>query len=520
MMSARRSTRRWSRRLAAGVGASLLLTVLPVQGGTAGAAAPPTAQTSGLLGTVGGLLGGVGTTLDGLLSNVLGAGFRLGLFDEFRGTGTAVWPGDVRNATKAAAPLSRGIDGSGVDVALVDTGTVPVPGLDAPGAVINGPDLSFDHQGGVPAGLDGFGHGTHLAGIIVGRGTAKTQGLAPAARLVNVKVGAGNGAVDVSQVIAAIDWVVQHRHDPGVNIRVLNLSYGTDGTQSYRSDPLAHAVESAWRNGVVVVVAAGNSGGALLDPAVDPYVLTVGSVDLGDPSLTLDDRVAPYSSVGTSARRVDLVVPGTSIVSLRDPGSTIDDEHPEARVGETGFRGSGTSQAAAVASGLVADLLEARPSLTPDEVKAVLRETARPVSGSALAAQGAGMVDLDAATKVALPSAKQAFVPSTGLGTIEGARGTSHVSLEGVELRGERDVQSGPWTPATWAPKASAGTAWTGGVWNGQVWAGDSWLTGGTDWSGRTWRDATWTGRTWRDDAWAGRTWRGDTWTGRTWRSS
>jgi serine protease AprX len=486
---------------------------------SAGITAPP--AQAGLLDPIGTVVTGVGATLDGLLGNVVGDGFRLGLFDEFRQTGTPVWLGDVRNSTKASAPLAKGIDGSGVDVALIDTGIVPVPGLDKAGTAVNGPDLSFDRQSGLQAGLDGYGHGTHMAGIIAGRGTTQTAGIAPGARLVNMKVGASNGAVDVSQVIAAIDWISQHAKDPGMNIRVINLSYGTDGTQSYLKDPLAHAVESAWKRGIVVVAAAGNSGGALINPATDPYVLTVGSVDLGDPKSALDDKVAPYSSIGTSARRVDVVVPGSSVISLRDPGSKVDDEHPDARVGDAYFKGSGTSQAAAVASGLVADLLEARPGLTPDQVKAVLRTTAKPLTGSTTASQGAGMVDLDAAIKLAtVPVGTQSFSRSTGLGTLEGARGSSHVSLDGTELRGELDVQSGLWVPGTWAPKATAGTAWSGGTWNGQTWSGDGWVLGGTDWSGRTWRDANWTGRTWRGDAWTGRTWRGDTWTGRTWRSS
>src|SRR5438093_8645645 len=86
------------------------------------------------------------------------------------------------------------------------------------------------------------------------------MGVAPDARIVNVKVASASGATDVSQVIAAIDWVVQHRTDNGMNIRVLNLSFGTDGTQDYRVDPLAYAAEVAWRKGITVVVAAGNSG--------------------------------------------------------------------------------------------------------------------------------------------------------------------------------------------------------------------------------------------------------------------
>ena len=100
------------------------------------------------------------------------------------------------------------------------------------------------------------------------------QGVAPGARVVSVKVADSNGRTDVSQVIAAIDWVVQHANDPGFNIRVLSLSFGTDSLQSYTVDPLAYAAEVAWRHGIVVVVSSGNiPGNRLTDPAIDPFVI-------------------------------------------------------------------------------------------------------------------------------------------------------------------------------------------------------------------------------------------------------
>lgn len=334
----------------------------------------------------------------------------------------------------------------------------------------------------------------------------------------NVKVGASNGAADVSQVIAGIDWVVQNRKAGGLNIRVINLAYGTDGTQSAQLDPLTHAIESAWRNGIVVVVAAGNSGKALTNPATDPYVITVGAATLKSGLLT--DRVADYSSVGTAARRVDVVAPGTSIISLRDPGSAIDQAHPDARVGDRWFRGTGTSQAAAVTSGAVAALLEARPTLTPDQVKGVLRASARPLPASPATAQGAGMIDLAGALRAKAPTAAQSWPKSTGLGTIERSRGSVHVSFGSTVLRGEFDVQSAPWKPAVWAPLSTAGTAWSGTRWNGNVWTGGSWVDGAAPWPGRTWKGAAWSGRTWKGDAWTGRTWKGDLWTGRTWKSA
>jgi serine protease AprX len=115
------------------------------------------------------------------------------------------------------------------------------------GKIINGPDLSFESQSDELRYLDTYGHGTHLAGIIAGNDGTEDgfRGVAPGARVVNVKVANYEGAVDVSQVIAAIDWVVQHRNDNGMNIRVINLAYGTDSTQSPMLDPLSFAVEQA-----------------------------------------------------------------------------------------------------------------------------------------------------------------------------------------------------------------------------------------------------------------------------------
>jgi serine protease AprX len=246
--------------------------------------------------------------------------------------------------------------GKGIDVALIDSGVLPVAGM---GAVVNGPDLSFDSQAPGMRHLDAFGHGTHLAGIINGNGDG-IRGLAPDARIVNVKVAASNGATDVSQVIAAIDWVVQHRASNGLNIRVLALAFGTDGTQASELDPLAYAAEVAWRHGIVVVTSAGNQGASarsLTNPARDPFVIAVGASEPHGTFTTGDDTVAEFTNRGDSSRGVDLVAPGRSLVSLRAPGSFIDQRHPEGRVGDRFFRGSGTSQSAAVVAAAAAVVL-------------------------------------------------------------------------------------------------------------------------------------------------------------------
>jgi subtilisin family serine protease len=400
-----------------------------------------------------------------------------------------------------------GLTGRGVDVALIDSGVVPVNGLRTPGKLVFGPDLSLeaapcDGAGGCAPNpvrhLDSFGHGTHLAGIIAGRDDAVSDaqasadddeflGVAPDARLVSVKVADASGATDVSQVIAAIDWVVQHRNRGGLNIRVLNLAFGTDSVQDYRLDPLAFAAEVAWRKGIVVVVAAGNDEGAegLDNPAHDPYVLAVAGADgRGTPDPN-DDEVATWSSRGDGRRNPDLTAPGTRVVSLRNPGSHLDARFPRARQGDRFFRGSGTSQAAAVVSGTAALLLQQRPDLTPDQLKALLTSTAHPLASTDVRAQGAGMLDASRASSTPTPTATQRWPRANGSGSLEAARGSRRVAVDGKELWGEVDNHGHTWN----------GHTWNGHTWNGHTWNGHTW--NGHTWNGHTWNGHTWNGHTW-----------------------
>ncbi len=450
-----------------------------------------------------------------------------------------VWKQDV--------PAAKGvkITGQGVGVALVDTGIAPVAGLDAPGKVVNGPDLSFSSQDDTTRYVDGFGHGTHMASIIAGRdssiapgdgkgkeGDAGTfLGMAPGATLVNVKVGASNGAADVSQIIAAVDWVVAHKD--ATNTRVLNLSYGLDSTLPSTSDPLAHAVENAWRAGIVVVAAAGNDGerGAttLTMPAADPYVIAVGSSDHSGSDRAQDRVLGAWTNPGTDARRPDLLAPGRSIVGLRAPGSEADVQHPEGLVtGDTTgrlFRGTGTSQSAAVVSGAAALLLQRDPGLTPDQVKGLLEASADPLS-SPSPAQGAGVLDVKGAVDLLKKSgagaaAQQSFPVSTGLGSLEAARGGSHVAnAAGEELTGEQDIFGVPWDAPAWAQASALRNSWRDGTWSGSQWAGSGW--GGSSaeggWSRNSWRAVDWSRNSWRADAWSRNSWRSGDWSRNSWR--
>jgi serine protease AprX len=447
-------------------------------------------------------------------------------------------PGSLFTVTKAIGARSvwsqkdaagRAVTGQGVTVALLDSGLSPVPGLDGAGKVVQGPDLSLENGSDALRNLDSFGHGTHLAGIIAGedvvdrdaktgepKGTkpADQLGVAPDAGLLALKLATANGSTDVSQVIAALDWVSQHKNDHGMNVRVVNLAFGTDSLQPYQLDPLAAAAENAWRNGLVVVVSGGNDGQRtfrLTDPAMDPYVIAVGA---SDPVLRVDGwktpRVADFSNSGTSQRHVDLLAPGKSMTALRDPGSFVDVEHPEGRLrGDTSgrlFRGSGTSQASAVVSGAAALLLQANPALTPDQVKAALVATAKPVPGVSPVYQGAGQLDVDAAVALsrsavgktgaaatallsgalqalpgalplvgpasaALPGVVQRFPVATGTGSLEAARGGSNLfdPESEVVLAGEVDVQGLPFDAARWAASSAKATAWSGGSWTGAL---------------------------------------------------
>jgi serine protease AprX len=437
---------------------------------------------------------------------------------------------NVAQVIGARKTWAYGLTGKGVDVALIDSGVTPVAGLDDAAKVVNGPDLSFESQNSGTRYLDTFGHGTFMAGIIAGNdGTLSNgslsdtyNGVAPNARVISLKVADARGNTDVSQVIAAIDWVVQHRNDAGMNIRVLNLSFGTPSMQSYLLDPLSYAAEVAWRKGIVVVVSAGNDGtgtGKLLNPAQDPYVLSVGAEDSGGTPSIGDDVIPSFSTRGDGVRNPDVVAPGKSLQGLRVPGSYIDTQYGGTAAFEGRyFRGSGTSQAAAVVSGAAALLLQQRPSMTPDQVKALLIGTATTLPAAELQAQGNGLVNVNAAIWSPTPVAKQLFPLSTGTGSLDGARGTAKLVLNGVTLSGEKDIFGKAYSTTLHATQEATETAWTGGTWNGSSWAGSSWA--GSSWAGSSWAGSSWAGSSWAGSSWATGVWDGSSWAGSSWAGS
>ena len=341
-----------------------------------------------------------------------------------------------------------------------------------------------------------------MAGIIAGRGSGAVAnhyagdsidflGVAPDARLLSVKVGVADGGADVSQVIAAIDWVVQHRNDNGLNVRVINLSYGTDSVQAYQVDPLAFAVEQAWKAGIFVVTATGNAGyafktGTLTNPAFDPKIFAVGASDSMGTAIQGDDTVATFSSTGSNVRTPDVVAPGAHVVSLRVAGSYIDQTYgASGYVTNSLFRGSGTSEAAAFVSGAAALAIQEHPAITPDALKRLFLSSTKGLGGFSSLKQGQGEIDLLkmlGAFVYAAPTQWKTIKWSIGIGSLELARGTDHLTRDGVVLVGEEDIFGHVFSSAAMAALEAAGLSWTGGDWNGNSWCKPAWGSCITGW--------------------------------------
>lgn len=295
---------------------------------------------------------------------------------------------------------SYGWDGTGIGVAVIDSGVSDHPDLYDTRQVNSRVVYS---QSFVPGSSvsDGYGHGTHVAGIIAGNGWSSYGtifGVAPNVNIINLKVLDGNGAGSDSGVIAAIQRAIALKST--YNIRVINLSLGRRVYESYTQDPLCQAVEVAWKSGLVVVVAAGNFGrdnsthtngyGTIAAPGNDPYVITVGAMRTMNTPQESDDRIATYSSKGPSLvdhiAKPDLVAPGNKIASLLSQGSTLEQKYPGDVLNpitygdysgqDSYIKLSGTSMATPVVSGAAVLMLQKSSGLNPDAVKARLMKTA------------------------------------------------------------------------------------------------------------------------------------------------
>jgi serine protease AprX len=319
--------------------------------------------------------------------------------------------------------------GAGVGIAFVDSGVNAAHedlwNSPAGQRVVHFKDFTVPSTPGVWTNAppsDGFGHGTHVAGILAGNGYhsyGRRGGIARNANLIALKVLDQDGLGYISNVIDAIDYAIANKSTYG--IRVINLSVGAGVYESYETDPLTQAARRAVDAGIVVVASAGNLGqdasqqsqyGGITSPANAPWVLTVGAYSHQGTAGRGDDAVAGFSSRGPTwmdfAAKPDLVAPGVGIESITDPQSSLYFSLPNQLL--AGMRPSpystyisltGTSMAAPVVSATVALLLEANPSLTPNAVKAILQYTAQTHAGDSPLAQGAGFLNAKGALRLA-----------------------------------------------------------------------------------------------------------------------
>jgi serine protease AprX len=419
-------------------------------------------------------------------------------------TTSAVTDGQQLRATLGLRSWQKG---AGVGVAVVDSGIAPTWDL------ANRVTAFYDFTaGGVAAPLsDGYGHGTHVAGLIAGNGhlsSGKYVGIAPKARLIGLKVLDSQGAGYTSDVIAAIEFAIANRTALGID--VMNLSLGHPVFERPETDPLVQAVEAASAAGIVVVASAGNWGldandevgyGGITSPGNAASALTVGAMRTKATASRADDEIALFSSRGPTwydgRVKPDVVTPGQALVAVSSPTSVLG-SNPLLQVAISPYiKLSGTSMAAGVASGVVALMIEANrldegasSRLTPNTVKALLQYTAIPVpqtwspAGAPDAlAQGAGGINGGGAIELT-----RAINPSAASGEpwLEAAvhpyttiAGTTHRWAQSI-IWGDHFVTSDTlaWNLPVWAQ----GVIW--GDDDGVVWGDDDGVVWGDSFHG------------------------------------
>jgi serine protease AprX len=306
-------------------------------------------------------------------------------------TTTQLWPGETGNAGLWSDDVTK-YGSTMPTIAIVDSG-IDANRADFAGRVVAQVNLSTlpNNSPG-----DGRGHGTFVAGMAAGA-AAGNAGAAPTAKIVSIDVMDDNGMGRTSDIIAACQWILDHKSQ--YNIKVANFSLHSAVPGNFTTDPLDRAVEKLWFSGVTVVAAAGNYGAngqpvrIAYAPGNDPFVITVGALDLGGNPGLGNDTSAPFSAYGYTYdgfHKPDLVAPGRYMVGPVPVNSTLVVQKP-ANVTSPGYiQLSGTSFAAPIVSGTAAQIIARHPSWGPDQVKGTIMVTARPAPNSAPGSTGAG----------------------------------------------------------------------------------------------------------------------------------
>jgi serine protease AprX len=388
-----------------------------------------------------------------------------------------LWGDDQRYAGKIPA------------IAIVDSGVEPRADFGSRLLTsVNMTTLSGNSAG------DGRGHGTFVAGIAAGAGS-NLAGAAPTAPIVSVDVMDDKGQALTSDVIAGAEWILANKGK--YNIKVANFSLHSLRPSNFMNDPLDRAVEKLWFSGVTVVAAAGNYGlptgpsGVKYAPGNDPFVITVGAVDLGGSFSSFDDSAAPWSAYGYTYdgfRKPEVAAPGRYMIGPVPASSTLAQERPEKMVGTSRIQLSGTSFAAPVVSGTAAQILARHPSWTPDQVKGALMATARPVRRTPAAA-GLGQITAPAAIRLSAPPNPNRVLnkflssASSGGGLVFNALAWSDAA------KASSSWNALAWTDLAWSDSNLAAMAWTDLAWTDMAWTDLS--ASDLAWSDMAWTDSS-----------------------------
>ncbi|MGH3023814.1 MAG: S8 family serine peptidase [Gaiellaceae bacterium] len=394
-------------------------------------------------------------------------------------------------ASSANAPTIAVVD-SGIDAGRADFGGRVLAEVNLTSRPENSPG-------------DGRGHGTFVAGIAAGGGQFYA-GSSPESELVSIDVMDDSGVAMTRDVIAAADWILANKDR--YNIRVANFSLHSGVWGSVFFDPLNHAVEKLWFNGVVVVAAAGNygadgqAGGVPYAPGNDPFVITVGAGDVDGSISTYDDYAAPWSAWGYTLdgfAKPDLGAPGRFMVGPVPATSTLPHERRGNVVSSGYMQLSGTSFAAPIVAGAAAQVLAVHPEWTPDQVKGALMLTAKSAPSAQPGSLGVGIVDAAAAAAVTDPpnpnAALNQFVTEGGHGSSRAFDAASWANV----AQSDASWASASWASASWASASWASASWASASWASASWASASWAS--ASWASASWASASWASSSYADNA-------------------
>ena len=374
-------------------------------------------------------------------------------------------------------------------IAVVDSG-IQADRADFAGRIVANVNLSTLPNNTTPG--DGRGHGTFVAGIAADAASGYA-GAAPNAKIAALDVMDDAGVAKTSDVIAACQWILANKAQ--YDIRVANFSLHSTTPSNFTKDPLDRAVEKLWFNGVTVIAAAGNYGipnapsRVMYAPGNDPFVITVGALDVGGTVWVGNDSTAPWSAYGYTYDgfwKPEIGAPGRYMVGPVPAGSTLTVEKA-ANVTSPGYiQLSGTSFAAPATAGAAAQILARHPSFTPDQVKGALMGTATKAPKAPPGSIGMGELDAAAAAAVSNPAnpnraIEQYLIPDP-------AGGSTPV-----------------FNTVAWSDTAKANVSWDAVAWGDVSWSSVAW--GDVAWSDVAWSDVSWQDVAWGDVAWGDVSW-------------